>query len=381
MANIAIIGAGIGGLSTAILLKKFGFNCTIFEQAPEFLRLGAGINFAPNGTRIFRAMGLGEKMLQAGIKPRSRSNRKWDTGEPFYTFNNPAQSERYGSEFVAFHRAELHNMLVDAVGSDSFQLGKRLVDLKPVGETVQLYFADGTEAVFDAVVGADGLHSIIRQYVLGAEDPQYFGHVSYRAIVPTEKLRGKIELTDYIRWWGPNEAYILAYCMAEDRKEYNIVASGPEDLTKDELRPMPGSIAQMKSVFREFHSDAQFVLDNCEEVVRWPMMVRPPKRPWSKGRVTILGDAAHPMTPHLGQGGGMAVEDAAFLARCIKLFEGKNIDRAFALYESSRFERASEVQFASQENKIGRGERDPEWLFSYDAMSAPLDGEKARASA
>src|SRR5579871_5913635 len=108
MTNIAIIGAGIGGISAAIFLKRYGFDCAIFEQAPEFVRLGAGINFAPNGTRLFRAMGLGETMLQVGVRPRLRSNRKWDSGEPFYTVDNLMLSAKYGSEFLAFHRADLH---------------------------------------------------------------------------------------------------------------------------------------------------------------------------------------------------------------------------------------------------------------------------------
>jgi 6-hydroxynicotinate 3-monooxygenase len=373
MTNIAIIGAGIGGISTAILLRKYGFNCTIFEQAPEFLRLGAGINFAPNGTRVFRAMGLGDEMLRVGVKPRLRSNRKWDTGEPFFKSDNISNAEKYGSEFVAFHRADLHNMLVRAAGLETFQLGKRLTKLAPGDSSVELHFSDGTSATFDAVVGADGLNSIVRQHTTGSDEPRYFGHVAYRAIVPAAKLRDKIDLTDYIRWWGPNESYVLTYCMKEDRSEYNVVASGPEALQNSELKPMSVPVAHMKQTFLGFHADAQLVLENCEEVSRWPMMVRTPKQPWSKGRVTILGDAAHPMTPHLGQGGGMSVEDAAILARCVQAVDGKDIERAFQLYEACRFERATEVQFASQENKIGRGDRDPSWLFSYDATTAPLE--------
>jgi 6-hydroxynicotinate 3-monooxygenase len=372
MTNIAIIGAGIGGISTAIFLRKFGFKCTVFEQAPEFLRLGAGINFAPNGTRIFRAMGLGDEMLRVGVKPRLRSNRRWDTGEPFFSSDNIANAKKYGSEYVAFHRADLHNMLVGAVGRETFQLGKRLTRLLAKDSSVELHFSDGTILSFDAVVGADGLNSIVRQYTTGLDDSQYFGHAAYRAIVPTEKLKGKIDLCDYIRWWGPNESYVLTYCMKEDRAEYNVVASGPETLQSTDLKPMPVPAKDMKATFNGFHADAQLVLENCEDVSRWPMIVRTPKRPWSKGRVAILGDAAHPMTPHLGQGGGMAVEDAVILARCLQAVDGKDIERAFQSYEACRFERASEVQFASQENKIGRGDRDPSWLFSYDATSVPI---------
>lgn len=168
--------------------------------------------------------------------------------------------------------------------------------------------------------------------------------------------------------------------MKENREEYNVVASIPEVLQEDELKPMPASVDHMLSAFHMFHTDAQIVLSHCEEVSRWPMMVRPPQRPWSKGRVTILGDAAHPMTPHLGQGGGMAVEDAAILARCVRAC-GTDIERGFKLFEACRFERTAEVQSASQENKIGRGERDPGWLFSYDAMAVPLEMDNAHVPA
>jgi 2-polyprenyl-6-methoxyphenol hydroxylase-like FAD-dependent oxidoreductase len=375
MSDIAIVGAGIGGISTAIFLKKMGYDCRIYEQAPAFLPLGAGINFAPNGTRVFRAMGLGDKMVQVGIQPRIRSNRKWDSGEPFHVFNNLNNSEKYGSEFVAFHRAALHGMLVEAAGTETFQLGKHLTGLRSEQDFVELHFADGTKVQASAVIGADGLHSTVARATTGSKEPRYFGHTAYRAIVPTEKLRGRLPLTDYIRWWGPNQSYILAYCMKEDREEYNIVASGPEEIDMSELRPMPVTSQKLLSNFQGFHSDALHVLENCQEVVRWPMMIRPPERPWSRGRTTLLGDAAHPMTPHLGQGGGMAVEDAAIVARCIDRFEGRDIEQSFRLYEAVRFQRTADVQFASQENKIGRGERDPAWLFGYDAMSTPLDFE------
>src|SRR5690625_1464203 len=274
MAHIAIIGAGIGGISTAIMLSRFGIECTVFEQSNEFTRLGAGINFGANGTRVFRAMGLGEKMLEVGVRPISRSNRRWDTGEPFYVVDNIANTKKYGSEFIAFHRADLHSMLVEAAGIETFCLGKRLVELGSDEGGVRLRFADGTEETFDAVIGADGLNSVVRKHV-GVGDPHYFGHAAYRAIVPTEVLKGRIELNDYIRWWGPEESYVLAYCMKEDRKEYNIVASAPEPLTDDELRPMPTSVEHMLSVFQNFHADAQLVLRNCQEVSRWPMMLRP----------------------------------------------------------------------------------------------------------
>ena len=372
-ARLAVIGAGIGGTTVAALLQRAGYRCTVFEQTPEFRRLGAGINFAPNGVRVFHALGLGEKMLQVGIHPTTKSNRRADTGEVFYAFDNPALEKKYGAEFMAFHRADLHEMLLSAADPDEFQLGKGLTRIEQSGRSVKIYFEDGTDAEFDAVIGADGLHSQVREYIQGPEEPQYFGHVAYRSIVPRSELEGKIQLNDYIRWWGPDDRYVLMYHMDENRKEFNIVASGAEALG-GEYSPASVPPSHMRRYFEEFHADAQCVLDLCEHVIRWPMMIRPPRRPWSKGRVTILGDAAHPMTPHLGQGGGMALEDAVMLARCIEAVGAADIERAFRIYEDNRFERTARVQKASQENKIGCGEGDPQWLFEYDIFSAPIRG-------
>ncbi|WP_157961962.1 FAD-dependent monooxygenase [Acuticoccus kandeliae] len=378
--HIAIIGAGIGGTTAAALLQKAGYRCTVFEQSSQFLRLGAGINFAPNGTRVFHAMGLGDVMRSVGIHPKIKANRTFDTGEQFFAFDNWGLLETYGSEFMAFHRADLHDMLHSAVDPDSFEMNKRLKGIEAREDDVVLSFEDGTTVTVDAVVGADGLRSRVREHLFGPQDPVYFGHVAYRAIVPSEAIR-KVGLEDYIRWWGPQERYVLIYCMNEDRDVYNIVASGAEALTPDEYHPMPMSADHMRSMFTEFCDDTQLVLENCIDVIRWPMMVRPPQPGWSRGRITLLGDAAHPMTPHLGQGGGMAVEDAAMLMRCLEAVEGEDVPEAFRLYEATRYERTAEVQIASQENKIGRGARDPQWLFAYDVMNVPIAGTPVSGTA
>lgn len=160
--------------------------------------------------------------------------------------------------------------------------------------------------------------------------------------------------------------------MREDRREYNIVASGAEELSASEFTPMPVPVDHARAQFSEFHADARYVLECCERVARWPMMVRRPQRPWGRGRITMLGDAAHPMTPHIGQGGGMALEDAAMVVRCLELVGKEDIERAFRMFEVARFDRTAEVQLASQANKIGRGAQDPRWLFEYDVLSVPL---------
>lgn len=211
--NIAVIGAGIGGTSTAILLRAAGYKCTVFEQSSEFLPVGAGINFGPNGTRIFHAMGLGEEIRKIGINPLFKSNRRWDTGEIFFTADNLALGEKYGSEFMAFHRADLQRMLSSAAGLDIFELGKRLTWLQPLDDSVRLGFEDGSEAEFDAVIGADGLHSKVREHLLGSEPSSYFGHVAYRAIVPVLNLKvGSRWRTIFVGGGQRNVMYLFTVC-------------------------------------------------------------------------------------------------------------------------------------------------------------------------
>jgi 6-hydroxynicotinate 3-monooxygenase len=151
-----------------------------------------------------------------------------------------------------------------------------------------------------------------------------------------------------------------------------VVTGGLEEWGDEELVPTPVDPERMIAAFKGFHPDAQLLLRTCKEVSRWPMLVREPSLPWSQGRVTLLGDACHPMTPHLGQGGGMAIEDAAMIMRCLEYVEGEDIELAFRLYEANRFERASRAQREARRDEFGRGKIDQEWLYGFDIMTTPI---------
>jgi 2-polyprenyl-6-methoxyphenol hydroxylase-like FAD-dependent oxidoreductase len=368
--RVAVIGAGIGGMTLAGLLRQAGYAYTVYEQAPNFRRVGAGINLAPNSTRVFRAMGLEPAMLKAGLRPRSKVNREWDTGKAFFVADVPALAQRFGAPFIAFHRGDLHGALATAADVESVQLGKRLVSLEIGSSGVKIEFDDGTSATADAVIGADGLHSNVRRAILGPEQPTYYGHAAYRSIFPREQL-AHLDLPDHTRWWGPDR-YVLVYFMKEARDEVYVVTGGVEEWGSNDFTPMPVDPQRLVAAFPGFHPDVQLILRQCKQVSRWPMLVRPSTLPWSCSRVTLLGDACHPMTPHLGQGGGMAIEDAVMIVRCLESVEGEDVALAFRIYEANRFERTARAQREAQRDEFGRGKVDQQWLYGFDVLTEPI---------
>jgi 6-hydroxynicotinate 3-monooxygenase len=368
--RIAIIGGGVGGTALAGLLQRGGYTCAIYEQAPELRGVGAGINFAANATRAFRALGLMEVALKAGLQPAMKTNRTWDSDETFYSVDIPGLAEKYGAPFIAFHRGRLHDLLASSLRPETFKLGKRFKSLARKNGAIEIVFEDGTKIEADAVIGADGLQSRVRAVIRGDGPPVYFGHAAYRSVFPTSALPD-YDLTDHLRWWGPT-SYLLIYKMTNARDEVNVVAGVPEEWGSDDFSPQIVSPDRLLTAFEGYHPNAQAVLKSCTEVSRWPMLIRPSSLPWSDGAVTLMGDAAHPMTPHLGQGGGMAMEDAVMLARCIETVDGEDMELAFRRYEASRFERAAKVQSESLKNMIGNGRADHDWLYSYDILTAPI---------
>jgi len=378
--HVAIVGAGIGGITAAVMLQKRGFACEVYEQAPGFRRVGLGINLAPNSTRVFRAMGVESRALELGVQPRRKFNRASASGEILQEVPTTELARTYGAPFLAIHRGDLHQALASAVDPGMFRLGKRLVSIEPRQSEVGLAFEDGTTARADVVLGADGLHSKVREAILGTDPPDYYGHVAYRSIYPRSRLSG-LELADNTRWIAPDGRYVLVYFLREARDEVYVVTGGAEPWRGDDFAPMDVPTRRLVDTFGDFHSDVLRILGQCTEVSRWPMLVRPPRLPWCVGRIALLGDACHPTTPHMGQGGGMAVEDAVMFARCLDAVEGEDIELAFRLYEINRFERTSRLKRDSEADEWGRGGRiEHRWLYGYDVLHDPLQRQTQTAS-
>jgi salicylate hydroxylase/6-hydroxynicotinate 3-monooxygenase len=377
--SIAIIGAGIGGLAVAAALRQAGLDATVYEQAEAFARVGAGIQQSPNAVKVHRALGIDERLRDVAFAPTSSLNREALSGK--VTNDHPwgrAVQERYGAPYLTLHRGDLHAALADIVPAQSVRRGKKLVHIAAPGPRVELTFADSTGVEADIVIGADGTHSIVRDYVAGPEQARFTGRLAYRTTFPASRLRGIDIGTPRTKWWGPDR-HIVIYYVTAARDEIYFTTSVPEkaDWMTRESWSMKGDLAEMRAAFAHFHSEAQAVLAAALEVHKWGIYERDPLPTWSKGPVVLLGDACHPMTPYMASGAAMALEDAVVLARCLAEEGPESPEAAFRIYEATRKPRTSAVQAGSSANTWMRNETNPDWLYGYDACRVPLRSETA----
>ncbi len=375
---IAVIGAGLGGLPAAALLQARGQRVVVYEQAPGFSRLGAGINLGPNVMKVMRAIGVEDRLVSIGIEPGCWANREWNTGR--MQFALPLGDDcrhRYGAPYLLIHRGDFHEILTTTVTPGTIRFSKKLVGLEECGDRVVLGFADGSTETAAFVIGADGINSRVRETLLGPEEPIYTGFVAHRAIFPRHLVRAPIP-HDLTKWWSDDQheadddRHILVYYLTRKRDEIYIVSGVPDPDWDSDVSFIEADLDEMIAVFDGFHDDLMQVLYACPAATKWPLLERKPLLLWSSGRIVLLGDACHPMKPHLGQGAAMAAEDAAILVRCLEAFGFKDLKAAFDLYEASRKARTSDVQHHSHLNKWMRHETDPGWVFGYDPMNQEL---------
>jgi 6-hydroxynicotinate 3-monooxygenase len=365
--SFAIAGAGLGGLTAAIALQRAGYECKVYEQAPAIGRVGAGINIAPNSTRMFEAIGLGDKLRRVGIEPKCKLSRHFETTDVMFSVPVAELTEIYGAPFLAFHRAELHAVLASALTPGTVEVGKRLLRVSDDGASMHLSFEDGSSALADAVVGADGVHSKVRDYITDEDILSYHGLAAYRAIVQRHAVDAPLD--DNTKWWAPDR-YVMVYFLSEKRDQVHFVASTPEPLGPS-FAPSEAKLEVLYEAFAAFHPNVMALLRAATDVTRWPLIEGRTFSPWFKHKAVLLGDACHATTPHMGQGAGMAFEDAFVLARCVQESE-QNLERAFAIYEKNRRERTARIQFESHENRWTKSSMDHKWVYGYDAMTVSL---------
>ncbi|MGZ8203311.1 MAG: FAD-dependent monooxygenase [Burkholderiales bacterium] len=370
---IAIVGAGMGGLAVAGTLRRAGFvNVEVYEQAGRFARIGAGIQMMPNSMKVLRGIGVEERLRRVAFAPHSHLNRVWNTGE--ITNELPMPEGLYGAPYLCMHRGDLHDALASVVPLESIHLDRKLVSLAQAGNAVTLAFADGSRATADLVIGADGVHSTVRDIILGPEKPVNRGRVAYRAVFPASLMGGKDIGRSRTKWWGPDRHIVIYYTKA-DRSEIYFVTSVPEPVEwmTRESWSAKGDVKELRAAYAGFHANVRAVLDACPDCHKWAILEREPLPRWSDGRVVLLGDACHPMTPYMAQGAATSIEDAAILGRCLEAVGGDDIERALERYEAHRKPRTSRIQAISSANTwMQKGESDTEWLYGYDAWSVPL---------
>lgn len=370
--SIAIIGAGIGGLTLAALLLEQGASVRVYEQADAFARVGTGIQMGPNAMKVLTRLGLHHDLAKVAYSPATLANREWDTGT--LTFELPVGAtavERYGAPYYLLHRGDLHELLQRRVRPDAIQLGSRLTGLTERPDGAVLRFADGSTARADIVVGADGVHSTVRDSLFEVAEPAFTGKVAYRAVFGTNLVTGRLPGPS-TKWWGPGRHIVIYYVSAG--RELYFTTAVPDDDWNVESYSARGDLGELREAFTGFHPEVQSVLRACPAVHKWAIYDRAPLPAWHTGRVVLLGDACHPMTPYMAQGAATAMEDAVVLSRCLADREMEPA-AALPLFEACRKPRTSEIQASSRANNWLHKPTDPTWVYGYDARTVPLDGD------
>ncbi|PKA44617.1 FAD-dependent monooxygenase (plasmid) [Rhizobium sullae] len=372
--EIAVIGAGLGGAAAAALLAGAGFSVHSFEQAPAFARLGAGIHIGPNVMKIFRRIGIEKKLEQIGSHPDFWFSRDGMTGD--YLSRIPLGDygrREYGASYITIHRGDMHAVQIDALPQDRVHFGHRLNNIEERETDVLLTFENGRRVAAGLVVGADGINSMIRDMLLGPEKPRFSGWVGHRALVNMNKLHGSgLAFETCVKWWWEASRHIMAYATKGDGSEYYYVTGVPVDSWEHDTSFVDSSREEMEAIFGGSHPMVQALVDATETVTKWPFWNRDPLNLWSRGRLVMLGDACHPMRPHMAQGACMAIEDAAILTRCLEESGMADYSDAFSLYEATRRERATRVQTISNANTWLKQPEDPAWVYAYDPLTAAL---------
>jgi 2-polyprenyl-6-methoxyphenol hydroxylase-like FAD-dependent oxidoreductase len=372
--SIAIIGAGIGGLAAATMLARAGKRVRVFEQASRFARVGAGIQMTPNAMKVLRGLGLEAQLRKTAFQSPAGVSREWDTGT--VTNELPMGDEieaRYGAPYLFMHRADLHAAIESAVPAGVVQLNRKLAGLEQNAQRATLAFTDGTREEAGAVIGADGVHSLVREILLGPEQPRFTGRVAYRTTFPAALMGGDRITPVRTKWWGPDR-HMVVYYVTANRDEIYFVTSQPESVEwmTPESWSAKGNLADLRAAYSGFHPEVQAILRACPDVHKWALLERDPLPRWTDGRVALLGDACHPMTPYMAQGAASALEDAAVLSRCLDGIDADGVAGALQCFEATRKPRTSVIQTNSRKNTCMRTETDPGWVYGYDAWTAPL---------
>jgi salicylate hydroxylase len=382
--KIGILGAGIGGLTAAIALHRAGHDVVVYEQSKQFLRVGADINLTPNAVRALDGLGasVGEAVRRTAARPSHRISRTWNSGEETSRLvMGDTAEEKYGAPQLTIHRADLLAALADVFPVERVQFSRRAESIVEDGQGITLHFTDGSSDRVDVLIGGDGIHSAVRSAMFGQERPRFTGVVAFRAVVPAERVAQVPNLQAFTKWWGPNpESQIVTFPL-NCGKDIFIFATTAQESWHLESWTTPGSVQELRDSYAGFHPDATALLDACDEVLKTALYERDPLPHWSSGRMTLLGDACHPMMPFMAQGAGMAIEDAVVLARCLAAVSSlDDVAAALQTYQALRLERSSKIQIGSRGNNWLREGGNADWVYGYDAWAIALDAAAAQAA-
>jgi salicylate hydroxylase len=392
--KIAIVGGGIGGLTAALALSQNPYDITVFERSAGIREIGAGVQISPNAGRLLHSLGLGAAYSEISVNPHRVVLRRWED-------DSIIRATDLDESFISQHQVPLANVarneLVDIIGNAvaaranvTLKFSTHVVAVEPGESSSVVLFSDGSSQTFDIVIGADGIHSVVRPCVGGVDKPRFSGSAAYRALVPRSAVEDlPIDVTNRM---GPDR-HVVSYFIGRNRSHLNLVCISPEDSWESESWTEQGTMEDLYSRFEGWSFDFLSLLGRVEEpVFRWALYDREPLEQWGIGTTTLLGDACHPMLPFMAQGSCQAIEDAVVLARCLSDVSTSDAASALRRYEDARQGRTAQVQTSSLMNRDlfhmvdGQEQQDRDlifsisppgmsildWVYEYDALTISI---------
>ncbi|HEY1749072.1 MAG TPA: FAD-dependent monooxygenase [Xanthobacteraceae bacterium] len=382
--SIAIVGGGLAGLAAAAALAKFGFAAEVFEAAPQLGEIGAGVNVSPQAIRVLRATGLGEAVAAAANVALGVLTRDMHSGAALDYRDHAKFEARFGAPLCTFHRADLVEVLALGVDRSRVHLGHRLTEMNEGAEHVELHFTNGVAHAAELVIAADGIHSQVRRALYGDDHPAYTGQMVWRALpagasVPADVL----EPSGHVQWLGAGRHFFAYYLRGRD--VVNIVTQQDTEQWVEEGWSTPGDVEELRASFPDPEPRLAALLDAVKTCSKWGLFLRPPTENWGRGRIQLIGDAAHAMLPNAGAGAGQAFEDAYILARWLAALPADPVV-AMENFRRVRIPRAHAVQRISSSIVRAKHDYDPRgfdttrakvdavnamaWIWEYDAVGA-----------
>jgi salicylate hydroxylase len=344
--KIAIVGGGIGGLTLGLALREQGLTADIYEQTDELREVGAAVALSANATRFYERIGLSPKFAGLAFEIGALIYRDGRSGKVIGKHTGkPSYREQFGAPYWGVHRADLQAILSKTLGMERIHLSKRLTGIEDGGDDVTLRFKDGSSARANFVVGGDGARSTVRQWMLGYDDALYSGCSAFRGIVPPDLLDKLPDPAAIQFWMGPG-GHLLHYPIGNGDQNFFLVERHPSPWPAREWT-MPANEGEQLARFKDWHPAITQMIKAVPISPRWGLFHRPPLSRWSKGRVTLIGDAAHALVPHHGQGANQSIEDVIVLARCLAETGPAEYAQAQDRYERLRRGRTRKVQYAS----------------------------------
>lgn len=390
MPRVLIVGAGLGGLAAARALKAQGIEVTVAEQADQVAEVGAGINMSPNAVKVLRNLGVEKEALAIGFMPTEHVFRDWRSGGVLSRMQiSPQYEQMFGAPHLSIHRSDLHQILLAGVSDQELQLGMQCLGVEQRNGVAAARFSGGRELEADVIVGADGIKSAVRESLFGEDQPVFTGNVAWRMTVPTDALRqAKIDPA-VTNWLGPG-GHVVHYYVRRGEL-VNVVAVYETNAWVEETWSHRGDKSTLLQMYGKWNERLLELFSTAPQCFEWGLFDRVPLKAWTKGRVTLLGDSAHPMLPFMGQGAAMAMEDGLALAVLLKR-NPEAVEETLALYERLRLPRTARAQLGSRgrarenhlRSPISRFRRNmqfrlrnlfkpngtlhqAEWLYSYNA--------------